>query len=65
MKARVIYPDSKRAKDGIRRILDRVLPPDGELFDSPEGSAAPTAAGRVEESLPPAPASGPPADPFN
>ncbi len=35
MEARSIYPDSRRAKEGITKILDRVLPADGELFDSP------------------------------
>ena len=77
MKARTIYPDSKRAKEGINRLLDRVLPADEKLFEEPgslDGPAAPSgrsaapAKGPVEESLPDAPAKrggGAPADPFN
>ena len=50
MEARRIYPDSRRAKDGINRILDRLLPADNALFDDPAtigtgGSAGSTGIG--------------------
>jgi tetratricopeptide (TPR) repeat protein len=57
LKARTIYPDSKRAKDGIQLILDRVLPADADLFDPPGGNfdgdalqpaASPRAVGSVQ-----------------
>ena len=65
MEARRIYPDSRRAKEGITKILDRLLPADNEkaLFDTPTepvtnpGSAAPTAGT-------PATTSSPATDPF-
>jgi tetratricopeptide (TPR) repeat protein len=45
MEARRIYPDSRRAKDGINRILDRLLPADNALFDDSAGSGETTATG--------------------
>jgi tetratricopeptide (TPR) repeat protein len=57
LKARTIYPDSKRAKDGIQLILDRVLPADADLFDPPGGNFD-------GDALQPAASPGP-SDPFN
>lgn len=64
MEARQIYPDSKRAKEGIRRILDRILPADGDLFDAPVDLGAGAVTTGADE--PPMPGRrAPVADPFN
>lgn len=58
MEARRIYPDSRSAKEAIARILDRLLPADGALFDEPSD---PSIGGPGSESLPtraPAPSGG-------
>jgi hypothetical protein len=57
MEARRIFPDSRRAKEGIAKILDRVLPPEGELFDSPVSPAAIPGMGPVPAAGPAAPTS--------
>jgi len=62
MEARMIYPDSKRAKEGIRRLVDRVLPDEGDLFDAPVDLETP-ASPRGNTNA--APASRPATDPFN
>lgn len=62
MEARRIYPDSRRAKDAITRILDRLLPADGALFDEP-AAAAPAATGDGDR-LPARAPSGGGNDPF-
>ena len=62
MEARRIYPDSRRAKDAITRILDRLLPADGALFDEP-AAAAPAATGDSDR-LPARAPSGGGNDPF-
>lgn len=53
MEARRIYPDSRRAKEGINRILDRLLPADNALFDDPTASTGgATTTGTSTETLP-------------
>ncbi|MFM7181033.1 MAG: hypothetical protein ACKO2G_06175 [Verrucomicrobiales bacterium] len=62
MEARRIYPDSRRAKDAITRILDRLLPADNALFDESTGGSATTST-TTSDTLPArAPATG--RDPF-
>jgi tetratricopeptide (TPR) repeat protein len=48
MEARRIYPDSRRAKDAINRILDRLLPADNALFDDTAGTGGTTSVGTGE-----------------
>ena len=66
MEARRIYPDSRRAKDAINRILDRLLPADKSLFDDPAGSVETTTAttGTSSEETLPARAPSGSRDPF-
>lgn len=58
MEARRIYPDSRRAKEGITKLLDRLLPADGDQFDAPADAPVPGI-----DPIAPAPAAPPPTTP--